>query len=77
MDFSHNLFKKIGFNMKLEYTKISDIELDGVDTRDYPDFCDAFISSASYEGRDMTEAELDVLNDDRDFVHDLVIERLF
>ena len=30
------------------------IELDGIDTRDYPDFCDAFISYAEYE--DGTEA---------------------
>ena len=30
------------------------IEIDDIDTRDYPDFCDAFISYAEYE--DGTEA---------------------
>lgn len=61
----------------LNYELISDVEIDGIDTRDYPDFCDAFIASANYGDREMTEEELDVLNDDRDFVYDKVQERLF
>jgi hypothetical protein len=47
----------------LNLTKIHDIKFDGIDVKDYPKFCDAFISSAKYEGRDLTEAELDDLKD--------------
>lgn len=38
---------------------ISDVEVDGIDYRDYPDFCDAFLVSATYKGRDLTEDELE------------------
>jgi len=61
----------------LDYSKIDDIELDGINTRDYPDFCDAYIASATYKGRDMTDAELDRLNEDTDYVHAKVIDRLY
>ena len=31
--------------VELDYSKVHDIEVDGIDTRDYPDFCDAYIAS--------------------------------
>ncbi len=37
--------------MILDYTKIEDVEVDGIDTSDYPDFCDAYIAAATYRGR--------------------------
>lgn len=61
----------------LDYTRITDVEVDGIDTRDYPDFSDAFIASAVYKGREMTEAELERLNEDRDFVYEKVQARLY
>lgn len=61
----------------LDYAKITDVEVDGIDTRDYPDFCDAFISSATYQGREMTDEELDILNDDSGFVYEQVEMRLY
>lgn len=63
--------------MKLDYTQITDIELDDIQSWDYPDFCDAFICSATYMGREMTEEELEVLNDDTDFVYEKVMERIY
>ena len=63
--------------IELDYAKIADVEIDGIDCSDYPDFCDAYISNASYDGRDMTDEELDILNDDSDFVYESVIERIF
>ena len=63
--------------MELDYTKISNVEVDGIDTSDYPDFCDSFIASATYDGRDMTDQELDTLNNDSDFVYDAVQNHLF
>lgn len=57
---------------------LEDIEIDGIDTRDYPDFCDAFIAGASYKGRELTESELEWINDTHsDFVYDCVIERIY
>jgi hypothetical protein len=62
--------------MTLDKTKISDIELDGIDHKDSPDYCDAFIYSAEYDGRKMTEAELDAINDDSEFVYEQVMKQL-
>ena len=56
--------------MSIDYKKITDIEFEDIDHGDYPDYCDAFISSANYEGRDMTEEELEKLNQDSDFVYE-------
>jgi len=63
--------------INLDYSKISDVEVDGIDTRDYPDFCDAYISYAEYDGREMTDEELDVLNEDSDFVYSAVENHLY
>lgn len=62
--------------------KFIDIELDGINTNDYPDFCDAFISNANVlldngNIREVTEKELDELNQDSSYVYDLVIEKVF
>ena len=32
--------------IKLDYSKIEDIELDGIDINDYPDLCDVYVTSA-------------------------------
>lgn len=61
----------------LDYSKIDDVQVEGIDGRDAPDFCDAFICSASYDGRDMTDEELEILNDDRDYVYNAVEKQLY
>lgn len=54
------------------------IEIDGIDYRDYPDFVDAFISYAEYEdGTELTDSELDVLNENSDFVYEQVINKIY
>jgi len=50
--------------MKIDITQISDIDWDGVDYYDYPDYCDAFIISATYKGREMKSDEIDMLMDE-------------
>ena len=52
---------------------ITSIEIDNVDTDDYPDFSDAYISAASYaDGNALTDEELQRLQDEnRDLVHEL------
>ena len=42
--------------------KVIDLEVDGVDGRDYPDFSDAYFSYGCYEdGTPLTDDELDKL----------------
>lgn len=91
--------------MKLQH--VVDVEVDGIDRRDAPDFCDAFVARAAYPRfgglsfllerltrrlpwkvrrrlrlgsilfRDLTEGELDLLNDNPDFVYDAVVRHLY
>lgn len=61
----------------LDYSQIENVDVDGIDFSDANDFCDAYICSATYMGRDMTDAELDVLNEDGQFVYDAVINKIY
>lgn len=59
-----------------------EFEVDGIDTEDAPDFCDAYISSATAvleDGteRDATDEELEELTQDQELVSQLVFERLY
>lgn len=64
--------------MKIDVNKLENIEVDGIDTGDYPDFVDAFISYAEIDGVELTDEQLDELNDDYpDLVYDCVINYLF
>jgi|TARA_R110000744_G_scaffold211127_1_gene330248 hypothetical protein len=62
--------------VKMDYKKIDNIEIDGIDTKDYPDFCDAFILSADYDGKPMTEDQLEEINNDGDFQHECIMKDL-
>jgi len=65
-------------SIELDLDLIDNIEVDGINTNDYPDFCDAYISAADYDGREMTEEELDVLNEEHhDFVYEKVWDSIF
>lgn len=50
----------------MKWNEVTNIELAGVSSRDYPEFCDAFIVSAECKetGRQLTDEELDKLTDD-------------
>ena len=64
--------------MKIDFKLITNVSVDGIDTSDYPDFCDAFIESAEYNGKEMTEEMLDEINSDHlDFVSECVYDQLF
>jgi hypothetical protein len=57
--------RSTGVNMPiLNGKKVVDLEVDGVDSRDYPDFSDAYFSDGYYEdGTPLTEDELNKLTD--------------
>jgi len=62
---------------KFNYEKIDNVMVDGIDTSDYPDFCDAYISSADYHGEPMTDEQLNTINEDSEFIHNQVFEQLY
>ena len=60
---------------ELDYSKISNIKFEDVSFKDVPDFCDAFICSADYDGVPMPQELIESL--DRDWVYDKLIDYLF
>ena len=66
---------------KLGVQEIADVDVDGIDYNDYPDFCDAYIDSAELKDngvwREATQDELDILSEDRDFVYEQVENYLY
>ena len=58
--------------------KVIDLEVDGEDSRDYPDFSDAYFSNGCYEdGTPLTDDELERLNDlASDVLWEMAFDRL-
>ena len=72
--------KVFGFFAKggtLDYSKISSVEVSDIDRNDAPDYVDAYISYAEYDGEPMTEEQLEELNYDGDFVYSAVERYLY
>ena len=65
--------------MRFQGRRITDVVVEDIDTKDAPDFCDAFIASARWEdtGELLSEPELEELNDDGDLVYDAVLKVLY
>lgn len=61
----------------MDKSKVSNIEFDGIDHNDYPDYCDVYITNAEYDGREITEEELQELNEDTEFIYEKLIEQIF
>jgi len=59
--------------MKIDYNKIKVLEVDNINHYDYPEYCDAYISEAEYNGNPMSDDMLDEINDNHlDFVYQQV-----
>ncbi len=71
----HNKSKRA--KLKLNYALVSDVRISGISLQDAPKFVDAFVEAANYEGRPMTEAELEQLNEDGVFIHDCVTAQIY
>ncbi len=63
--------------MTFDYTKISNVFVSDIDYKDHPDYTDAFIDSADYNGLPMTGEELNRLNEDRDFVYESTMKQIY
>ena len=59
--------------------EVENMEIDGVDTKDYPDFTDAFIARAQWvdNGKDLDDDELMSISDDfPEIVNEIAFESL-
>ena len=63
--------------LKIDYTKIDNIVIGDLDTTDYPDFSDAYIESADYDGQPMSEEMLEEVNNNKDYIHESVFNYIF
>lgn len=65
--------------LELNGRAVVDATVDGIDLRDYPDFCDAYFDSAVYEdGTALTDDELIELTDNnQDAVHEMVYDTIY
>lgn len=61
----------------MDKNKLTNIQVSGINFKDYPDFVDAFIESAELDGKELTEDELEKLNQDSDFVYAQVINKIY
>jgi hypothetical protein len=61
----------------LDKTQITNVTVEGIDYSDYPDFCDAYITNADYNGVKMTKEQLHTLNKDSGFINESVFSQLF
>jgi hypothetical protein len=55
------------------------LEIDGVDTKDYPDFVDTYFSSATFmDGTALNDDQLDALSEDYpDVAQEMALESLY
>lgn len=61
----------------MDYKLITNVEVEDIETADYPKFSNAFIAYAEYKGVPMTEEQLDELNDNSDYVYDCINNQLY
>ena len=61
----------------MDLNKITNVEVDGIDFKDYPDFTDAYISYAEYNGKEMTEDQLEELSDNSEFMYTALLKQIF
>ena len=61
--------------MKIDFKKVEVLEVSDINHYDYPEYCDAYISEANYNGNPMNDDMLDEINDNHpDFVYEKVWE---
>jgi cellulose biosynthesis protein BcsQ len=63
--------------LKMDTSKIDNIIISDIDFNDAPKFTDAHIESADYDGKEMTEEQLNEINEDYDFVYEAVINQIY
>jgi hypothetical protein len=69
----------VKIELQLNGRAVVDATVDGIDMKDYPDFCDAYFDSAFYEdGTALTDDELIELTDTNfDALHEIVYDTIY
>jgi hypothetical protein len=58
--------------------EVHDIVFTGIDSTDHPDYSDAYIESATYKNRDMTDDEIEELQNQQDiWVYEKLMDWIF
>ena len=60
----------------LDFSKVRVHGFEGIDHSDYPDYCDAYVTEATYDGEEVTEEQLEEINNDSQFVYDALVDWL-
>jgi len=61
--------------MKIDFKLIENIEIGDIDMRDYPDFTDAYIEYAEYDGKEMSEEMMDyIVMNHQDFINEYIFD---
>lgn len=63
--------------MTLDHKLIDNVKVADIDYKDAPDFSDAYIESADYDGIPMTDEQLDEINEDSDFVFQCTEKQIY
>ena len=58
----------------INFEKVEVTAIEGIDMKDYPDFCDAYVSEALIDGVPATEAECDEITDNGTFFYDTLMD---
>ena len=57
------------------FSDLENLEIDGIDIKDYPDFVDSFLAYAECNGKELTEKEYDFANENfTEEIHQHIIE---
>jgi hypothetical protein len=62
---------------EIDVKKVSNVVVDNIDFKDYPDFCDAYIVSADYDGVPMTDEQIEEINQNSEFVNESVFAQIY
>ncbi len=64
-------------SIDLNKINLGSLKVAGIDKSDHPDYVDAYVTYARYKsGKELTDAELDMVNDDENIRHQLVMAYL-
>ena len=62
--------------MNIDFDKVNVLNVDGIDMKDYPKFCDAYIDEALIDGVEASDEELDVINENYSFLEEAICNHI-
>tara|TARA_R100000951_G_scaffold38281_1_gene32501 strand:- start:41 stop:232 length:192 start_codon:yes stop_codon:yes gene_type:complete len=63
--------------MKLDVRKLENVVMADVLMYDFPDFVDAYVVSASFNGVELTDAQYNEVNEDHSFLQESAYQSLY